>query len=114
MVVALKSVCSSSCSHQKLALLMNPKSREEEEEETTRMQTDVTDEEMALRYRRSRHRNAGRWLDLLIGFICFRYESLIGSIKKKFAKKRQRAAEAEDLNQNVEADSKRVFLKPQD
>lgn len=52
----------------------------------------------------------------MIDFICFRYESLIGSIKKKFAKKRQRAAEAEDLNQNqnVEANSKRVFLKPQD
>lgn len=49
----------------------------------------------------------------MIDFICFRYESLIGSIKKKFAKKRQRP-EAEDLNQNVEAKSKRVFLKPQD
>lgn len=37
-------------SHQKLMLLMNPKKIEEEEEDVTRMQTDVTDEEMALRY----------------------------------------------------------------
>lgn len=45
--------------------LMNPKNREEEEEEETRqMQTDVTDEEMALRYKHSRHRNAGWRLDL--------------------------------------------------
>lgn len=31
-------------------LLMNPKNREEEKEDVTQMQTDVTDEEMALRY----------------------------------------------------------------
>lgn len=45
----------------------------------------------------------------------FRYESLIGSIKKKFAKKRDRAAtEDGDVNQNVvETSRKRVFLKPQ-
>lgn len=37
---------------QKLMVLMNPKDEEEkqEEEEISRMQTDVTDEEMALRY----------------------------------------------------------------
>lgn len=64
MVVALKNVWSVFCSHQKLALLMNPKNREEEEEETTQMQTDVTDEEMALRYKQSRHRTAGWLLDL--------------------------------------------------
>lgn len=50
----------------------------------------------------------------------FRYESLIGSIKKKFAKKRDRTAvaaaeEEEDVNQNVsESGPKRAFLKPQD
>ncbi|KAM7415207.1 hypothetical protein PAMA_019837 [Pampus argenteus] len=83
---------------EKLMALMNPKDPEEkrEEEENSRMQTDVTDEEMALRY-----------------------ESLVGSMKKKFAKKRQRATieeeEEEDVNHNVvETNTKRVFLKPQD
>ncbi|KAM7002248.1 M-phase phosphoprotein 6 [Tautogolabrus adspersus] len=79
---------------EKLMLLMNPKDEtEKEEEEPSRMQTDVTDEEMALRY-----------------------ESLVGSMKKKFAKKRERAAtEEEDVNQNVvETNTKRAFLKPQD
>lgn len=64
MVEALADVCSSCCSHQKLMELMNPKNREEEEEESTRMQTDVTDEEMALRYKGSRHGNAGWRLEL--------------------------------------------------
>ncbi|XP_060932248.1 M-phase phosphoprotein 6-like [Limanda limanda] len=64
----------------------------EEEEETSWMPADVTDEEMALRY-----------------------ESLVGSTKKKFVKKRQRAATDEDVNQNVvETNTKRMFLKPQD
>lgn len=47
-----------------------------------------------------------------------RYESFIASVKKKFAKKRDRAAvdnEGEDINQNTTGGSaKRVFLKPQD
>ncbi|XP_022617357.1 M-phase phosphoprotein 6 [Seriola dumerili] len=79
---------------EKLMALLNPKEEEEneEEEEMSRMQTDITDEEMALRY-----------------------ESLVGSMKKKFVKKRDRAALEEDLNQNVEeTNTKRVFLKPQD
>ncbi|XP_053174907.1 M-phase phosphoprotein 6 [Scomber japonicus] len=83
---------------EKLMALMNPKEEveKEEEEDLRRMQTDVTDEEMALRY-----------------------ESLVGSMKKKFAKKRERAAIVEeveeDMNQNVvETNPKRVFLKPQD
>ncbi|XP_042371389.1 M-phase phosphoprotein 6 [Plectropomus leopardus] len=81
---------------QKLMALMNPKDEEEKqekEEDLSRMQTDVTDEEMALRY-----------------------ESLVESMKKKFAKKRERAAaEEDDVNQNVpESKTKRVFLKPQD
>ncbi|XP_044050010.1 M-phase phosphoprotein 6 [Siniperca chuatsi] len=80
---------------EKLMALMNPKDEEEkraEEEEISRMQTDVTDEEMARRY-----------------------ESLVGSMKKKFAKKRERATiEEDDVNHNVETNTKRVFLKPQD
>ncbi|KAK7880773.1 hypothetical protein WMY93_032586 [Mugilogobius chulae] len=78
---------------EKLMLLMNPKDETEEDEEEDdfrKMQTDVTDEEMALRY-----------------------ESLVSSMKKKFAKKRERAALEEDLNQNV-TETKRTFLKPQD
>lgn len=41
---------------QKLMVLMNPKDEEEEEEgqkEVNRMQTDITDEEMALRYKKT-------------------------------------------------------------
>ncbi|KAM9351714.1 M-phase phosphoprotein 6 isoform 3-T3 [Symphorus nematophorus] len=78
---------------EKLMVLMNPKDEEDkEEEDISRMQTDVTDEEMALRY-----------------------ESLVGSMKKKFAKKRERAAMEEDENQNVvETKSKRAFMKPQE
>ncbi|KAF7649820.1 hypothetical protein LDENG_00135500 [Lucifuga dentata] len=76
---------------EKLMSLLNPKDEmEEEEEEISRMQTDITDEEMALRY-----------------------ESLVGSMKKKFAKKRERAAMEEDVNQNI-SQTKRVFMKPQD
>ncbi|KAM6927144.1 M-phase phosphoprotein 6 [Lycodopsis pacificus] len=82
---------------ERLMLLMNPEEEEEkEEEEPSRMQTDVTDEEMALRY-----------------------ESLVRSMKKKFSTKRQRAAteeeeEEDDVNHNVVETSKRVFLKPHD
>ncbi|KAJ0029098.1 hypothetical protein NQD34_004095 [Periophthalmus magnuspinnatus] len=78
---------------EKLMAVMNPKEEteeDEEEEDFRKMQTDVTDEDMALRY-----------------------ESLVSSMKKKFAKKRERAAIDEDLNQNVTS-TKRVFLKPQD
>ncbi|XP_076026197.1 M-phase phosphoprotein 6 [Genypterus blacodes] len=81
---------------EKLMALMNPKDETEkvEEEDVRRMQTDVTDEEMARRY-----------------------ESLVGSMKKKFAKKRERTSmeEEEDVNQNVPGtNTKRVFMKPQD
>ncbi|MEQ2282248.1 hypothetical protein AMECASPLE_038588 [Ameca splendens] len=74
--------------------LLNPKDKkEEEEDDVSHMQTDVTDEEMALRY-----------------------ESLVGTLKKKFAKKRERATmDEDDVNQNiVEKNSKKAFLKPQD
>ncbi|XP_061578266.1 M-phase phosphoprotein 6 [Cololabis saira] len=79
---------------EKLMALLNPKDEDEEEEDVSHMQTDVTDEEMALRY-----------------------ESLVGSMKKKFAKKRKSAAAADedDVNHNTtEAKTKREFLKPQD
>lgn len=92
--------------------LMNPKDEEEqrEEEEKSRMQTDVTDEEMALRYERTTKHllpEISPTSDFLTS--CFRYETLVGSMKKKFAKKRERAALDEDA-----ATTKRAFLKPQD
>ncbi|XP_067292751.1 M-phase phosphoprotein 6 [Pseudorasbora parva] len=82
---------------EKLMLLMNaPKEEEEEDEDDTvsRMETDITDEEMAKRY-----------------------ESLVGSMRKKFAKKRERPAitKEEDVNCNVvDYQPKRAFMKPQD
>ncbi|KAJ3596334.1 hypothetical protein NHX12_002743 [Muraenolepis orangiensis] len=56
-----------------------------------RMINDVTDEEMAIRY-----------------------ESLVDSMKKKYAKKRKGSAIDKDVNQNVKATIKKIFLKPQD
>ncbi|KAB5565622.1 hypothetical protein PHYPO_G00243710 [Pangasianodon hypophthalmus] len=83
---------------EKLMVLMNaPREEEDEEEEKdmTRMDTDITDEEMAMRY-----------------------GSLVESMKRRFAKKRERTSlknEEEDVNQNiVETQPKKVFLKPQD
>ncbi|CAL8357892.1 unnamed protein product [Lota lota] len=78
---------------EKLMLFMNAKEETEEEdvEDISRMLTDVTDEEMAIRY-----------------------ESLVGSMKKKFAKKRDRSAIEEDVNENVTETTKKIFLKPQD
>ncbi|KAM6973332.1 M-phase phosphoprotein 6 [Aplochiton taeniatus] len=70
---------------EKIMKLMNARNKtgEEEEYEISRMETDVTDEEMARRY-----------------------ESLVGSMKKKFAKKRDRSkieeeAEEEENDQNA-------------
>ncbi|KAK7122037.1 hypothetical protein R3I93_022977 [Phoxinus phoxinus] len=84
---------------EKLMLLMNAHKEEEDEEEdetVSRMETDITDEEMARRY-----------------------ESLVGSMRKKFAKKRDRSAitrTEEDVNCNVadHQQPKRAFMKPQD
>ncbi|XP_019113331.1 M-phase phosphoprotein 6 [Larimichthys crocea] len=80
---------------EKLMILMNPRGEEGGGGGgggESRMQMDVTDEEMALRY-----------------------ESLVGSMKKKFAKKRERATNEDDENQNIsETITKRVFMKPQD
>lgn len=82
---------------EKLMLLMNTHKEEEEEEDdnVSRMETDITDEEMARRY-----------------------ESLVESMRKKFAKKRNRSTitkSEEDVNCNVDDNQpKKAFLKPQD
>ncbi|KAG7473480.1 hypothetical protein MATL_G00096260 [Megalops atlanticus] len=81
---------------EKLMAVMNTQKQaeeEEEEEDVTRMDTDVTDEEMARRY-----------------------ESLVGSMRRKFAKKRERSStQDEDVNQSTaETKVKKVFLKPLD
>ncbi|XP_052400122.1 M-phase phosphoprotein 6 [Carassius gibelio] len=83
---------------EKLMLLMNTHQEEEEDDEdgnVSRMETDITDEEMAKRY-----------------------ESMVESMRKKFAKKRNRSTvtkSEEDVNCNVVEDQpKRAFLKPQD
>ncbi|XP_061697160.1 M-phase phosphoprotein 6 isoform X2 [Syngnathoides biaculeatus] len=71
---------------EKLMAQMNPRQdrREDEDVDAGRMQTDVTDEEMALRY-----------------------ESLVGSLKKKFARKRERGAVEDDLPEDDEKNPKR-------
>ncbi|XP_073688453.1 M-phase phosphoprotein 6 [Garra rufa] len=83
---------------EKLMLLMNTQKEEEDEDEegnVGKMETDITDEEMAKRY-----------------------ESLVESMRKKFAKKRNRSAvtnSEEDVNCNVDVNQpKKAFLKPQD
>ncbi|XP_076863702.1 M-phase phosphoprotein 6 [Brachyhypopomus gauderio] len=83
---------------EKLMVLMNaPKEEDEEDEEgdVTRMDTDITDEEMARRY-----------------------ETLVESMKKRFAKKRDRTSlkdNGEDANQDtITSQRKKAFLKPQD
>ncbi|TRY85927.1 hypothetical protein DNTS_011938 [Danionella cerebrum] len=84
---------------EKLMITMNApreEDEEEDEEDMSRMEMDITDEEMAKRY-----------------------ETLVESMRKKFAKKRERSASAsrgEDVNCNVITDvqPKRAFLKPQD
>ncbi|KPP58715.1 M-phase phosphoprotein 6-like, partial [Scleropages formosus] len=79
---------------EKLMLVMNTKSQDEEEEEDDlgKMETDITDEEMASRY-----------------------ERLVESIKRKFAKKRDRSAlQEEDVIETTEKRNKKAFLKPQD
>ncbi|KAM3918750.1 M-phase phosphoprotein 6 [Leptodactylus fuscus] len=79
---------------EKLMVQMNSKTKAEEEDlEEERMDVDVSDEEMARRY-----------------------ESLVGSIKKKFAKKRvHKAIQEEDENSNIKSSKvKKGFIKPQD
>ncbi|XP_006860198.1 PREDICTED: M-phase phosphoprotein 6, partial [Chrysochloris asiatica] len=72
---------------EKLMLQMNSKSKAEEVEDEA-VELDVSDEEMARRY-----------------------ESLVGTIGKKFAKKRDRANFEEDENGNMKkTKTKKVFL----
>lgn len=77
---------------EKLMLQMNSKNRAEAADEEETVEVDVSDEEMARRY-----------------------ETLVGTIGKKFAKKRDRANYEEDENGNIKAiKTKKMFLKPQD
>ncbi|XP_023608348.1 M-phase phosphoprotein 6 isoform X1 [Myotis lucifugus] len=79
------------CIFQKLMLQMNAKNKAEEVEDET-VELDVSDEEMARRY-----------------------ETLVGTIGKKFAKKRDRANYEEDENGDIKPiKAKKMFLKPQD
>ncbi|XP_006876186.1 PREDICTED: M-phase phosphoprotein 6-like [Chrysochloris asiatica] len=76
---------------EKLMLQMNSKSKTEEVKDEA-VEIDVSDAEMARKY-----------------------ESLVGTIGKKFAKKRDRANFEEDENGNMKkTKTKKVFLKPQD
>ncbi|XP_054566844.1 M-phase phosphoprotein 6 isoform X2 [Eptesicus fuscus] len=76
---------------EKLMLQMNAKNKAEEVEDET-VELDVSDEEMARRY-----------------------ETLVGTIGKKFAKKRDRANYEEDENGGIKPiKAKKMFLKPQD
>ncbi|XP_069822264.1 M-phase phosphoprotein 6 [Dendropsophus ebraccatus] len=80
---------------EKLMVQMNSKTKEEEKDlDIGKMDADVSDIEMARRY-----------------------ESLVGSIKMKFAKKRDHKAiqEEEDENSNIKSSKvKKGFKKPQD
>lgn len=77
---------------EKLMLQMNSKNRAEAAEEDEMVEVNVSDEEMARRY-----------------------ETLVGTIGKKFVKKRGRANYEEDENGTIKAiKPKKMFLKPQD
>uniref|UniRef100_UPI004038A3D6 M-phase phosphoprotein 6 isoform X2 n=1 Tax=Callospermophilus lateralis TaxID=76772 RepID=UPI004038A3D6 len=77
---------------EKLMLQMNAKNKAEDEDEDEIVELDVSDEEMARRY-----------------------ETLVGTIGKKFAKKRDRANYEEDENGDIKPfKAKKMFLKPQD
>ncbi|MEE6499938.1 hypothetical protein FKM82_003645 [Ascaphus truei] len=77
---------------EKLMIQMNSKTETEEVIEEGNMEVDVSDDEMARRY-----------------------ESLVGTIKNKFTKKRERKVQNdEDENSNTRSKPKRAFLKPQD
>ncbi|KAL2094050.1 hypothetical protein ACEWY4_011362 [Coilia grayii] len=66
------------------------KSENTDDDEMSKMDTDITDEDMAMRY-----------------------ANLVGSIKKKFAKKREHAS-FEDEAPSLEKQAKRTFQKPSD
>uniref|UniRef100_A0A2K6UPS9 M-phase phosphoprotein 6 n=1 Tax=Saimiri boliviensis boliviensis TaxID=39432 RepID=A0A2K6UPS9_SAIBB len=76
---------------EKLMLHMNAKHKAEEVEDET-VELDVSDEEMARRY-----------------------ETLVGTIGKKFARKRDHASYEEDENGDIQPiKAKKMFLKPHD
>ncbi|XP_050778985.1 M-phase phosphoprotein 6 [Gopherus flavomarginatus] len=78
---------------EKLMIQMNSRYKKEEIEADDTAEADVSDEEMARRY-----------------------ETLVGTIRKKFLKKRdQRVLQDEDENSNMRpSKAKKMFLKPQD
>uniref|UniRef100_A0A452IU60 Uncharacterized protein n=1 Tax=Gopherus agassizii TaxID=38772 RepID=A0A452IU60_9SAUR len=78
---------------EKLMIQMNARYKKEEIEADDTAEADVSDEEMARRY-----------------------ETLVGTIRKKFLKKRdQRVLQDEDENSNMRpSKAKKMFLKPQD
>ncbi|KAL4642215.1 M-phase phosphoprotein 6 [Arapaima gigas] len=79
---------------EKFIQVLNTMSQKEQEadEDLVRMETDITDEEMANRYNR-----------------------LVENIRKKFAKKRDRSVlHDEDASETTEKNNKKLFLKPQD
>uniref|UniRef100_A0A8C0HJY8 M-phase phosphoprotein 6 n=1 Tax=Chelonoidis abingdonii TaxID=106734 RepID=A0A8C0HJY8_CHEAB len=78
---------------EKLMIQMNSRYKKEEIEADDTAEADVSDEEMARRY-----------------------ETLVGTIGKKFLKKRdQRVLQDEDENSNMRpSKAKKMFLKPQD
>ncbi|KAM7332397.1 hypothetical protein ACRRTK_009105 [Alexandromys fortis] len=89
---SLGSALESVLSAKKLMLQMNSKNKAAPEDNDETVEVDVSDEEMARRY-----------------------ETLVGTIGKKFAKKRDRANYEEDENGNIKPiKAKKMFLKPQD
>ncbi|XP_072135967.1 M-phase phosphoprotein 6 isoform X2 [Mobula birostris] len=78
---------------EKLVAQMYSKNENEEPEDQSKMDVDVSDEEMARRY-----------------------ESLVGSIKRKFTKKRDRSAvQSEETEGNTRGGKvKKTFIKPQE
>ncbi|KAK2530112.1 Mphosph6 [Columba guinea] len=82
---------------EKLMVQMNSKCKEEEIEEDDKMEADVSDEEMARRY-----------------------ETLVGTIGKKFLRKRDQRVLRDEVEEDVNSNTipskkaKKKFLKPQD
>ncbi|NXP82837.1 MPH6 phase, partial [Ramphastos sulfuratus] len=93
---------------EKLMIQMNSKCKEKEIEVDGKMEADVSDEEMARR-------------QLYISYHLYRYETLVGTIGKKFMRKRDQRVlqdedEGEDGSNNIRPikKAKKKFLKPQD
>ncbi|NXS01708.1 MPH6 phase, partial [Oxylabes madagascariensis] len=98
---------------EKLMIQMNSKCKEEEIEEDDKMEADVSDEEMARR-------------QCNFFYSLYRYETLVGTIGKKFLRKRdQRVLKDDDEDEDDEVEegntntrpskrAKKMFLKPQD